>query len=1035
MAEKYISGYGSGVNSSGNASPSSSSDLYGWQVVVNFYQEVIEPGKTRITWKVIPAKWSDKGKVSYASAGAYLTLTAVKGSLSNITGTSISTSRSYYDSSVLGTGSCILTHNNSGEGSFKVSIEYSVGGWPSVNSGTITADQNVPYTACGAPTTVSASGIIKTDGSFTISWSGATNGVSNKIKAYQVYWYATSNGTAPTASVYSGTQQVDVTDGTTSGSYTVKLNSATRGYKVVCGVKALSELNNSTYDSDIKTGGLVTINSLPGVPSVSVNKTIVPSTNGQVTFTMTAGSDVDSGQTLTLYYATSASGSKTKVTSPWSPTVTATTTYYFWTYDDLEYSSSSTAVTITKNTKPTFTVGISSQSLTSSNNNSGYNYTIAPTITVSGISGGQSDKKYIYKLHYGADASTTSSKTLYNLVEETSKTIADIRSEGIDHETNGAYYRVSVQCYDGIEYSDVKYSDIRYVTKIPSLVGIYNKTDFSNVSGFHSGEKATHFSKFLGFKFTKDAGYNTLKFKNYDDITKTITLSVGTDYTQGSWTNSETPSSSKYYNLSYQIGYSSGYFYSAITQNITKIGYVSLSNFKFGRNTFSYFTDAGVYANTVGHSYSASPLTEGALKDYGIATKLTSSHLLGQIFTNSKQSSDLNLEPNANSTNNNTIGFNISSETLTNAVKGLFTIAQKNTYYNSTFRLFVMNDFGDLVQTDASFVIDFRSNTAMELTLKGIYPKAGETINENSIDNWDYLKESMKLIGNFKITSYNTNPKGEVQIQRSTETNWQSLTTFSFTTAGTEATPGSPLTYEASNIAIQTIGEISNPNYAVKYRLIVKSDGGDKTFSLYENIPVRGHTQAALFIKNTNYNPDGTGKITVDYEVTNWGALTENLILGQEGNKRVLLYEGNQESAIQYYTYESSQTFFSNKQKSTEFVYKIAEDTESILVKVCFYTELGTYLKSDKEKSTIYFKTQKITDLSKISLFPVFNILPTIAYRKNHLGINVLNPSNSSDAIIVIGEISGRDAIYFQPASENSYCKVINFHIDCGDAW
>jgi hypothetical protein len=179
----------------------------------------------------------------------------------------------------LGSGSMIVTHIEDGTAHFEVSAKVSIGGYNCNNSDDFTLEKNVPYTACGAPTTVSASGIVKPNGTFTISWSGATNGVSNNIKSYQVYWYATANGTAPSDSAYSGTKEVDVTDGSTSGSYTVTLSSATRGHKIVCGVKALSSIN-SEYDSKIKTGGSVVVNSLPAAPSVSVNKTIVPSSNG-----------------------------------------------------------------------------------------------------------------------------------------------------------------------------------------------------------------------------------------------------------------------------------------------------------------------------------------------------------------------------------------------------------------------------------------------------------------------------------------------------------------------------------------------------------------------------------------------------------------------------------------------------------------------------------------------------------------------------------------------------------------------------------
>jgi len=57
------------------------------------------------------------------------------------------------------------------------------------------------------------------------------------------------------------------------------------------------------------------------------------------------------------------------------------------------------------------------------------------------------------------------------------------------------------------------------------------------------------------------------------------------------------------------------------------------------------------------------------------------------------------------------------------------------------------------------------------------------------------------LIGNFIIKSYNTNPKGEIYIRRSTETNWQSLTSFNFSGSG-EAKPSSPISYSISNLVV-----------------------------------------------------------------------------------------------------------------------------------------------------------------------------------------------------------------------------------------
>jgi hypothetical protein len=204
--------------------------------------------------------------------------------------------------------------------------------------------------ACGAPTSITASGIVTPSGSFTVSWSGATSGTANTINGYDIYYKVSSNGAAPTTS---DTGKVSVSSTSTSGSTTISLSSATRGYKVVCGVVTKGSGGSSWY-SPIATGGLVTINSLPNKPTVTPSRTVVPSSGGSVTFTLSA-TDAD-GQTLTYAYATSSTGTKTTIASGGSITVSSTSTYYFWSKDSLnEYSSTPTSVTITKNTAPTIT--------------------------------------------------------------------------------------------------------------------------------------------------------------------------------------------------------------------------------------------------------------------------------------------------------------------------------------------------------------------------------------------------------------------------------------------------------------------------------------------------------------------------------------------------------------------------------------------------------------------------------------------------------------------------------------------------------
>ena len=150
-------------------------------------------------------------------------------------------------------------------------------------SGSLTLTLPKQVTACGAPTTVtlernSGSGsIILPNETIKISWSGASSGTSNTIATYQVYYRITSDGSAPTASTYTGTKNVDVTNGTTSGSTTITLSGATRGYTVVAGVITRGTAGSSYY-SGIKTGGSLKVNSLPGTRPVQQQYEVLATT-------------------------------------------------------------------------------------------------------------------------------------------------------------------------------------------------------------------------------------------------------------------------------------------------------------------------------------------------------------------------------------------------------------------------------------------------------------------------------------------------------------------------------------------------------------------------------------------------------------------------------------------------------------------------------------------------------------------------------------------------------------------------------------
>lgn len=347
------------------------------------------------------------------------------------------------------------------------------------------------YTACGAPTSVTASGIVTPTGSFTVSWSGASNGTSNRITSYQVYWRVTSNGAAPTTSTFTGSKNVTVSAGTTGSSTTITLSNATRGYKVVCGVVARGEAGASYY-SGIKTGGSVTVNTLPGTPTLNKNSQTISSTAASVFVVPTAGSSGDTGQTVSVYYASSTSGAKTKYTQgsaglEINPSADTSVTRYFWTYDGLEYGSS-TSITITRNSKPSFTASASAVNYTALGTTDVYENLITPTVTCSKT--GSLNLTVMYATNDGTSLSSSINMLTKSITTTSATSLGQLSMSSylktVYNQTR-LNYRLKLVLNDGVENSDVVYlpssSNYYSLAAAPSVTAHYNQHDNSTISG------------------------------------------------------------------------------------------------------------------------------------------------------------------------------------------------------------------------------------------------------------------------------------------------------------------------------------------------------------------------------------------------------------------------------------------------------------------------------------------------------------------------------------------------------------------------
>ena len=406
-------------------------------------------------------------------------------------------------------------------------------GYGRINS--ISINYTLGITACTPPTSIyldnnsSLTSAIKApiDEAIHLYWSGATNGNNNPITKYRIYWdldqdpvigsissnggfvetsNTTTNFTIPAASLSGATM------GTHRGS-TYKFKIAAYGQELV---------NNGHLSTLSTVKAEVKINNLPGAPTVTLNKTKVPSTGGTVIVTTcTPGSNNgDSSQTHTVKYTIDSGTTYTTAQVNTSLSINNTTTYKFWTFDGLEYSNTSTNITITKGTKPTISsITLAPNSGTASSNTQVLNIKGSATGVSSGVS-------YNWRLRYVSSntAPTTSNSTLTPTISNSVNfSNYDITSNG--NLTFGDRFKLSLVVTDNVtgEQSDEKLSTTYYKindTSEISTLTLYNTSGGSN----KAGTNPTNFEDYISVVVTNVEVNNTVIKKLICNDSTTLTL-------------------------------------------------------------------------------------------------------------------------------------------------------------------------------------------------------------------------------------------------------------------------------------------------------------------------------------------------------------------------------------------------------------------------------------------------------------------------------------------------------------------------------
>lgn len=924
-------------------------------------------------------------------------------------------------------GSFTVKHSTDGSGSFKVRIsayiDHGTNWEPNcTGEGTATLDKNQAYTACASPTSVTASGVVKPNGDIKVEWSGQKDGTGNPIESYRIYWKVSSEGTYPDPSKEDYTSSTDIDGDVDTSSATITLKNITdsqRGYKVTFCVWAMGSV--SGYNAPTaRTGGSVTINTRPPDPSkVTASASVVPSTGGTVKLTVTSGGADADGQTINYYYATSASGTKRKLTSTTSISVDAQTTFYVWAYDSLEHSSSYVTTTVKINVKPTVAISSSGTELVSKNSPTGAIYVINPTINLTKGADGTGTDKYTIKLRYNAtnsgSVSSWASVVLQGEGSSATKTINDIRKElGSVFEESGCYYTFSAIRKDGLgeESAEVYDNKIYYVTKIPELANLYNSSSYKYVE--LSGSK-DYFSKILAPTFTYDEGYNSFQFYINNERKATIPLSASSSGNTilGMWEDIDLPSGT--YEIKGKIGRAGSEYYSSIftLKTITKISNISIDNLNAAQ-IYKAFEIGKTYNYNVRNPFNKaySSLTTAIYNNFGINDIATSFY--ARIVYNNIPGTKQNLTIKSNTTSS-TIYFDLTSEQLYAMLP-----TDIKTYDSHTAILEVgfTDVFGASTAVTKNFIVDFLMDPTMSnLSLK---------VSSNELNTWDYLKEGMPIKFTGTIKSYSPSGTLEILINRkrnNVESGYTTLGLPSFWSASSmSASPGSPISHSYSNQSVITIGKIVDLEYEVNFKIRVKE--GDRIFDsepLYKNfIKVRGHSEQGLVTLNkAEYSSSETTRaassLSVQYTNTHPGMLTS----GDTSNYVASLTCKLQYRNISTSTYEDKNiidmntntlaTYLQNsgKTNSFNFTYPSGMDTFVCRLKIeTTQTVKHTSGASYTTNYTVYSNEQA-----------VYNTVPTVSYRKNLLGVNTTNFEGYSNAILVVGEHSSKDKIYLVSAN------------------
>lgn len=967
----------------------------GAKLVFEWSSEEKSPGQTKVSWTL-------KATGREGSPTWFTTICSLKIGSEEVY--SANNKNLYYTDNTYASGTFVVKHDKDGAGSFTAKLTVNKIGYNTESKefgGKQELDNSAPFTKCGAPTKVTISKpILVPGGTMTVKWEGAKDGTANKITGYQI-WYKIGSG--------SWSSSVSVNDPEADNCTITLPTTAARGANVQACVRAIG--TKSGYDSEDAYSDTTAskINTLPKQPTITVSSTRIPSSSNGVTLTATAGSSGDSSQTAVVRYGTSSNPEDSNVLTGKLP-IKETITYYFWTYDGLEYSSPVKKEFI-KNTKPEVSIDVSGTDLKSVNKLENANYVITPTIKVEASGGQSGSNTYKYYVRYSAKFDFSNSSTLL-LDTKTSKQykISDIRQYVPVSASRGYYYKLGVKRNDGIESTSIQWSEQPYcVTKIPVCKA------FCNNNSVEDKGKSKYFSTDLRFYYDQDAGYTKLELqarqpvKDKDDsgaIKKTLLASFHDSQVEGQMLAILDVSS-------LEAGEAYNFYARPKSANFTPSDPSNLGT-KTKIKSAPSFTP--VWSGAV------NPYTTPSQKvtflnffkaEYGFDASNTKATVIAKYGSKSSSISGILVQPTGS---NDTCEITLTGENYMALFDGLGIDKNQNTSTAVNITLQFENVFGEKATGNFKKNVKFVTDGTRPET--GSYKSlliGGKSFTATFSSAYIFEGLSILLSEGLLVKSYHGVP-----VQATLELKSGNKVVLTQTTDS----------IKASNSSSQKVGYKTPITYILEqldFGQMPFNETGDYSIT---SIVLTLYTQAGQSVQkiyscNTNATVTYLKFTTPTVTITSTDYTSGTAEVKYTATSGVKINTSNVEQTFELQAYQGKwNTLISTDDKTARMLSKTTNLPNSKILKVRIKA-------TTKIKQLTSTNPQYIEKVAYSTASFVQDIMPTVAYRKNAVGINHNFPGKmfTSPAFIVRQYASDHKFVYFSNANGK---KIITFDLENG---